>query len=99
MDLINILIKRIFLHWAGSVRQSPAQFHSLQKWIRLALPSVICEAGPQQSKKAKRAASSEGLALCEVLALYLPCKTRELYEGIRLVKPLVLVISLYPMLS
>ena len=50
-------------------------------------------------QKSELAASCEGLAPGEVLAPYLPCKTRELYEGIRLVKPLVLVISLYPMLS
>jgi hypothetical protein len=82
------------------VAASPrVQFHSLGKWNLLASPSVICEAGPQQSKNCERAASSEGLALGEVLAPYLPCKTRELYEGIRLVQPLVLVISLYPMLS
>lgn len=87
------------MHWAASGRQFPVQFHSLEKWHQLALPSVICGAGPQQSKKTELAASCEGLAPGEVLAPYLPCKTRELYEGIRLVKPLVLVISLYPMLS
>lgn len=52
VDLINILIKRNFLHWAGSGCQSPVRLHSLEKWNRLELPSVICEAEPHQSKKA-----------------------------------------------
>lgn len=63
VDLINILIKRISLHWAVSGRQSRVQFHSLHKWNLLAMPSVICEAGPQQCKKANGLPPLRGL-LC-----------------------------------